>query len=158
MDTTSPGMCVVFRSNHLMETHLIRIYFLRTFYRFASPFRWKRDYWNSAVCSLCVLSTLSSVRSEFYPLWVLSALSSIRSEFSPYWVLSAPSCGVYNVYYSYIIFCILYGIGCDFIDNIIDIEIQIWHLKIWAMYCIMYCTFKCLEMEPRSVRRKLPSG
>ena len=23
--TTSPGMCVVFRSNHLMETHLIRI-------------------------------------------------------------------------------------------------------------------------------------
>ena len=25
------GMCVVFRSNHLMETHLIRISFLRTF-------------------------------------------------------------------------------------------------------------------------------
>ena len=42
--TTSPGMCVVFRSNHLMETHLIRIYFLRTFQRFSSPFRWKHDY------------------------------------------------------------------------------------------------------------------
>ena len=42
-DTRSPGMGVVFRSNHLMETHLIGIYFLRTFQRFASPFRWKRD-------------------------------------------------------------------------------------------------------------------
>ena len=30
-DTTSPGMCVVFRSNHLMEPHQIRVSFLRTF-------------------------------------------------------------------------------------------------------------------------------
>ena len=29
-DTTSPGMCVVFRSNHLMETHLIQISIFQT--------------------------------------------------------------------------------------------------------------------------------